>query len=170
MTVSSLGRGFNTPADAAMLASYALQGQQIAMSDPRVMVARNASADSEYQRGFDVGTAVGRGHTLPGPGQDAIRSKLAPMYGGSANALRGFDVGQTIQFGVTKNPNTSANPSVAAGQLVVNGVAGSGLNSNVKAGAVQAVTANNPAAAQGAAAAVAAKTGLWARFVAFFGL
>ncbi len=54
----------------------AKRGTAIAMTDPVVAAARNATRDVFYRLGFDIGLGAAEGQTLPGPGKDKIRDSL----------------------------------------------------------------------------------------------
>lgn len=164
----------------AQIDSLFLRGSQIAQSTPAVLAGSMSNPSPAFQKGFYVATAFCTGMNLDGPNQQAMRKNVVQLYGAGtadgANAGKGFDLGQAMQFGLTNARATGAqvsgNPSVAAGQLTVGGVAGaSGLSANQKAAAVGTVIANNPAAAAGAQSAIAAaKPGIFKRFFQFLGL
>jgi hypothetical protein len=146
----------------------------MAEANPVIAAARNVGGnDPNWVWGFDYGTAVSKGFSLPGPGQDAIRNKLAddnsgPVEGAAApgpKAFDGFEVARAVQYGITK----MGPPAVVAGQLAVQGVTSNLVSSNTKAGVVSSMM-QNPGTAAGATAAVQANTGFFHRILAFFGL
>lgn len=158
----------------------AAQGAQMAAQNPQIAAARALNSDGSYRRGFDIGLAISMGSIIPGGGQDRVRLSLGQLQGGSQLQQAGFDVGQALAHGITKQKIAaqalsvlSGNPQVAAGQLVTNGMAGSSTSSDQKA-AVMATVASDPTARQGAQTAIAQiaanQTSLWDKFWAFFGL
>lgn len=167
---SSIGRlGGNTAEERAANEARAARGKAMAAADPRIAAARSTSSDSMFALGFDVATALCEGSSMGGSGQTAVRNSL----NAGAAGYSGFDVGQAVQFGITKaraaGINTSPNPNVAAGQLVASGVAGNGQSIDQKTATLTTV-ATDPQARQGIATVVGPVNGLWHRFLAFFGL
>ncbi len=155
-------------------------GSQAAQNDPQLMTARSSNKSIAFQRGFDVATIGCAGTITNGPGQDAMRADLLALAGGLNSATGrdvtlGFDVGQSVQHGIAQSrangTQVSSNPSIATGQLVVQGLAGSGVSANQKAAVVGAVIANSTAtrAAVTAAIPTVAPKGFFARFFAFLG-
>lgn len=183
-----------TPEDKAKLSAGTQKGQHMASLDPSIASARALNPDGKFRWGFDFATALCQGMSENGPGQQAWRERLGPYaYGtgpggsnGTVEAQQGFDVGQALQYGITKaraaaglpayvpvaeavrfqiNPQ----PDVAAGMLLANGIAGGGQTGDVKAGII-GQTFTNPTAKQAAATVIAEKTGFFAKVLAFFGL
>ncbi len=165
----------------AELRDAATRGRAIAEADPRVMIARMGKDSAEFKWGFDIGSAVCRGSDFDGPGQAAMRMRIGPIGGvgvlgtgiGTNEAVAGFNVAQALQHGITKAAAAgmipSSNPSVAMGQLVATGLSGSSVPDAQKIGTIQDIVANSGAAA-GASQVIEQKTGLWTRFLRFFGL
>ena len=130
MTAIRLGRAI-TAQERAQITAYAAKGAAIAASNPAVAAGRALANGSPnpgaYKWGFDIATCLAQGQTLAGPGKDAIKNLLGPFYYGSGpdaaanlpisdprakgsnEAMQGFDVGQTLQFGIT-NSQGSAQP------------------------------------------------------------
>lgn len=183
-----------TPEDKVKLSSGTQKGQYMASQDPSIASARALNPDGKFRWGFDFATALCQGMSENGPGQQAWRERLGPYSigtgpgggNGTVEAQQGFDVGQALQYGITKarvaaglpayvvvseasrfqiNPQ----PDVAAGMLLASGIAGTGQSGDVKAAIIEQ-TFSNPAAKQGAATVIAEKTGFFAKVLAFFGL
>jgi hypothetical protein len=113
----------------AELETLALTGAQMT-SDSQVARARTLRDDPRYRWGFDIGSAVARGSSIPGPGQTRIRTLLGPnIFGsgptqgtsGSAEAELGFGTAQTLQHSITKAKSVvvTASPSPAAPAVAV---------------------------------------------------
>ncbi len=88
-----------TSVSAEKLQSLAATGSTIADADPAVAEARNGDTDTDFQFGFDVGSALfgdpalgGSGNTAIGPGALAIRAALGSV--GQA----GFDASMNFHF------------------------------------------------------------------------
>jgi len=178
--VALIGR--TSPEDARMIVEKAAKGAAIASQNANVAAARALGSDGNYRWGFDVATGVCQGMSVPGPGQTAIRNKLGPFYyngpggvKGTNEAMKGYDVGQALQHGITKADDelkaamAAAPPNEAAGMLIANGISGSGSPVDTKVGAMQ-IVASNAGASAGASQVIAKKKGLWAKFLALFGL
>lgn len=168
--------------DISAIKGYAAKGAALASSNSSVAAARALVADGNYRWGFDVASGLCQGMWSPGPGQSALRGKLGPFYShgpngakGSNEAMKGFDVGQALQHGISKADNelkaamASALPNEAAGMLIAAGISGSGSPVDTKVGAME-IVASNAGAAAGASQVIAKKQGLWASILAFFGL
>lgn len=182
----ALGRILSA-ADRAMFVKAAADGIIMAQNNPQILAARNLNPDPRYKWGFDIATSVCVGMSLPGPGQSAIRTKLGPFSpgggpglgeNGSNVAMQGFDVGQALQFGITKalasGVAQNANASVAAGNLATSGMAGTALSADTKA-STMSVLASNPLTRQGAQTAIAQvaaeqNKGFFTKILEFFGL
>jgi len=162
----ALGRILSA-ADRAMLVKAAAAGVAMAQNNPQILAARNLNPDPNYKWGFDIATSTCVGNSDPGPGQTAVRTKIGPfspggspdgLSAGSNVAMQGFDVGQALQFGITKalasGAAQSANASVAAGSLATTGMAGTSLSADTKA-STMSVLASNPLTRQGAQTAIA---------------
>ncbi len=164
----------------AQIDALASRGHQMTASIPAVLSASQANPSDAWQKGFMVATAFCQGNSLPGPGQTAMKTDLMNLYGYATTAGRdvanGFDVGQAVQFGITRarmnGTALSANPGVAAGQLAINGIANQpGISPDQKAAVAGAIAGSSAAAAAGAQSAVAAnKPGIIKRFFQFLGL
>jgi hypothetical protein len=168
--VKTLGRAIiNTPAQEAQNADMQRQGAQIAAANPVILAAKSLDSDPGYQRGFDIGTRMGLGQTLNGPGKDAARLTLSANAGGSQETQRGFDAALALQFGITKSGGqlVSASPNVNAGALITQGLAGLNVSPDQKA-STMAVVASNSMARQGARVAIQqvanGQKSLWTRF------
>jgi hypothetical protein len=168
----------------AQLENAAKQGALTAGTSPQVAAARALNSDGRFRWGFDIATTVCKGSSIDGPGQTKARLMIGPgMLGGaptdrnsagSAIAQDGFNTGQALQHGLTKAQTSSVSiqpgsPAFESGQLIVEGLVASGASANQKASTVATVT-SNPDARSGAATAIAANQGFWAKLLAFFGL
>lgn len=167
-----------SPERAAQIDSLATRGKTMILSIPAVAAASYSDPSEPFQKGFAVATAFCQGNSLPGPTQNQLKLDLQNFYGFSSVAgqqvAKGFDLGQAIQFGLTrsraKGATLSADPAVAAGQLAITGIANQpGISPDQKAGVATTVS-TNPAAKAGAQSQVAAETSLWKKFLGFFGL
>ncbi len=171
-TITSIGR-LLTADERANLASLQLKGSAMAASNATIAASRALDSNADWKKGFDIATALCQGSSQIGPGQERIRNQVSPLRGGSAKAVEGFNVGMALQHGISKNnPGVlaiSRSPSIAAGQLVTQGIAGSNLTPDERTAAMRTVVSDS-AARVGAAQAVEAHKGLWARFKEFFGL
>lgn len=148
-------------------------GSAIAATNATVMAARTLETNPDYQYGFDVATKVCQDRAIDGPGQQQYRAYMGPDYGGSMMRQRGFDVGQAIQFGITKQVQAklldlSGHPTIAAGQLGTSGLVNSNLSDLSKSNVMQSIV-GNPAAAAGAQKAIDTHNGFWGKVKAFFG-
>ncbi len=83
--------------DADWREAQAARGATLAGEDPLATELRNALSDEAERTGFDYGLAVAEGHTMPGPGKDAIGAAL------EADERRGFELG--VQFSLDRNAN-----------------------------------------------------------------
>jgi hypothetical protein len=175
--------------DRKLLESLNAQGDAIANAEPQVAAARMLNSDPRYRWGYNIGSAIAKGSSMDGPGQMRIRSLVGPIgkgtgltYNdpGSNEALSGFNVGQALQHGITKalaagdSSLNGTNPTVAAGNLVTQGLAGGTQSAEMKALTMKSV-AGNPLARQGAQTAIAKiaadqDKSLWTKFLEFFGL
>lgn len=179
----ALGRVLGSD-ERATIDNAAREGASIAASVPQVAAARALNPDGRYRWGFDVGSAIARGKTLPGPGQTRVRTTLGPFYAGgpkagelgSNTAMQGFDVAQALQHGIAKaqqlnETEATANqpPNLASGMLIANGLSGSGSSGDIKAGVIQQTQAD-PAMLAGASQVIKKKTGFFASVLRFFGL
>ncbi len=168
--VGTIGRlGGNTVEERTRNQALAAQGKAMAAADPRIATARGLNPDGMYTLGFDVGTALCAGSSIPGPGQTAVRNSLNAGLVGQ----NGFDVAQALQHGITKarasGTATAVNPAVATGQLVAMGVAGNGQSVDQKA-ATLTTAASNGQVKTGIASTVGFFSRAWHGFLAFFGL
>ncbi len=110
------GRLTGKPVSQAELSALAVRGAALAGEDPLAAELRKEQADRGRRRGADIGLAAAEGHTLPGPGKEAIRASLA------AEERPGFDA--AVSFSLDRNRNadlarrglviSEADPSVAA--------------------------------------------------------
>jgi hypothetical protein len=170
-----------------LLESLNRQGDSMASVDPQVSAARSLKSDPNYRWGFNIGSAIAKGSSMDGPGQMRIRDMLYQNGSGTtyqlnagAEGVSGFNVGQALQHGITKatasgdSSLAGSNPTVAAGNLITQGLAGGAQSADAKA-ATMATVAGNPAARQGAQTAIAKiaadqDKSLWTKFLEFFGL
>lgn len=81
----------------AEVAQYAAKGKALAKKDRLASVLRSRQGQGAGQFGFDVGLAVAKGQTAPGPGKDRIGDAL------SAAERQGFDV--AVAFTLERNRN-----------------------------------------------------------------
>jgi hypothetical protein len=175
-----------TDTEQAQLLDYARKGNDEAQRVPSIAAARALDVDPMYLFGFDVAVGLCKGMWLPGPGQDRFRTILdgsvefalpnGSRGRGNAMSVKGFNVGQALQHGISKAQNdlatqaaASAGADQAAGAYIAAGLAGSGLDSDVKANTMSAVV-GNPAATSGALQVATKKTGIITRILAWFGL
>ena len=181
----SLGR-LVSPDDSAMLKEAARQGALLASAIPQIAAARNLNSDGRYKWGYDIGTSITQGKSIPGPGQLAVRNLLGPARGGSGpsggtvpgslEAMQGFDVAQALQHGISKARLDASlanaqfvSADVGAGMLIAGGVAGSGSPDFVKASIIQSTLADENVKA-GATAVIEEKMGFFKKIMRFFGL
>lgn len=184
---AGIARSLNAP-ELAEIASLGVRGDQLAQQDPRVAATRAlmgdptanpASIEGQQRAGYDIGVAAAMGTVSPTPEQDRLKENL--RVGTTPNAVKGFELGQALAFGITKQSmvdealgNVSQNATVASGQLVTNGLADSGLSAEQKA-SIMGDVVSNPLARQGAQAAIGEiaadqeSSGFWSKVKAFFG-
>ena len=184
--MTALGR-FIRPAERTEIENFARQGAAMANADPQVAAARGLNADPRFKWGYDIGSAVTNGTSIDGPGQQRIAALVGPFTGGSGpnheqgsnEAYSGYNVAQALQHGLTKvrqgnGTAVSGNATVAAGDLVTQGLAGGSQSADQKA-ATMAVIAKDALARQGAQEAIAKKAaedqkGFFTKILEFFGL
>ena len=182
----ALGR-FIRPAERTEIENFSRQGAAMANADPQVAAARGLNADPRFKWGYDIGSAVTNGTSIDGPGQQRIAALVGPFTGGSGpsreqgsnEALSGYHVAQALQHGLTKvrqgnGTAVSGNATVAAGDLVTQGLAGGSQSADQKA-ATMAIVAKDALARQGAQEAIAKKAaedqkGFFAKILEFLGL
>lgn len=172
--------------DQQQLIEYARRGFEESKTVPSIAAARALDSDPMYLFGFDVAIGLCKGMWLPGPGQDRVKAMLdgsrifrlpnGQEGKGNAAAVKGFNVGQSLQHGITKAVNdtvtqnaAAAGPNQAAGAYVAAGLAGSGLPADQKAETAQALVGNAGAVA-GAAQVATKKVGYFRRFLTWLGL
>jgi hypothetical protein len=172
MAISATRRVF-TAEDIAQLKDLEARGIGISTASPTLMAARALEDSAQFRRGFDIATAGTQGKSVTGPGQIAVRTKLGPTYGGTLDAMRGFDVGQALQHGITKararGEFPEGNPAQVAGALAVAGLTDSGRSPDDKAAVATSLTGNSDVRS-GAVAEIAKKKGFFGKILEFFGL
>ncbi len=106
----------------------ATTGKTLAAQYEIIKNKRESETSEEFRFGFDVATGTCKGFSLPGPGQVMVRDLIGPKtVGGSPDgrgfgsdaAQRGFDVGQTLQFEITKAGGYPALPLMSQPLIIV---------------------------------------------------
>lgn len=169
-----------TPQAQAELNTAASRGFARSTFDPRVAAARAILPQTQqYLNGFDIAIQTSWDTLIDGPGQQRILNMVSPAGGGTPESRSGFQVGQAVAWGITKNKIAGAagvmgSPTFAAGQLITQGITNSGLSPDQKA-AIMATVAANPVARQGAQVGIAQaaadqQKGIFTKILEFFGL
>lgn len=178
MSVATLGK--INPAVVQKNKDYADKGAAMATTDARIAAGRATNNSPDFKRGYDVGIGCCTGTMIDGPGQQGVKNSLTTLagdIGGDTNNLfMGFDVGQAVAHGITKQTvadqaiaSVSGNPMVAVGQIATNGMVGNGTSGATKAG-VAATLITNPAIKAGVQSTVDANKGFFTKVLEFFGL
>jgi hypothetical protein len=101
----ALGRADISPGNDAL----ARKGQIIGQTNSLTFHARAMASyapqlvtTDAWRRGFDIGIATAAGHTLPGPGQDAVRKTLTTIA-----EMNGFDSARLLQYKIENERQTN---------------------------------------------------------------